>query len=390
MSRHTESGLQVRRSRSTRAAGPPVTCGDGRKPCRRPSSTGPGTWTSAVQFRGCRPATREERARNQATAGAPVGGAIGLRRGSGVLSDRSEDRVVLPGSAAPVHPAGSRGAVRRGGHGRDGGGHDRDPPDPHRPRRRRLAQPPFRDPNPASPPPPGPHRALRHQARRREGTPTGRVPLSGVAGGMGENRWHGTHRGCAATPPTRAPDLADDFTNGLRRDLWSAHYLPHWTTPDRSAARMEHVPGGLALEIEEDQPDWRVEDAPLRVSSLQTGTFSGPLGSTRGTHRHRPDGLHVRTVTPTRRLWAPSAGRIDLTVSATRDPGCMLAAWLVGTEHLSENAAGEVCIFEIGPPRGTYPETAVIHDFRGWESARPAGSANRAAPCAAGADRPGS
>jgi hypothetical protein len=249
--------------------------------------------------------------------------------------------------------------------------------------------------------------------------------------------------------PSRAPYVADDFSDGPRSELWIAHYLPHWTTPARSAARFEHIPGGLALKIEEDQLDWRTEDAPLRVSNLQTGTFSGPLGSPRGTHRHQPEGLHVRTATPTQLLWAPSAGRIDLTVRATRDPDCMLAAWLVGTEHLSENAAGEICIFEIdadaigsstrartgikahadpdlhtdisevelpfdatrphtwtviwgsgetsigcegtvlrhidqapayplilmvdlfeiGPPRGTYPKSAIIHDFRGWESA---------------------
>ena len=101
------------------------------------------------------------------------------------------------------------------------------------------------------------------------------------------------------------------------------------------------------MRIDVDQLDWRPEDAPLRVSNLQTGTFSGALGSTRGTHRHRADGLVVRTPTPTRLLWAPSAGRLDITVSATTDAGCMLAVWLVGTEHQSPQQAGEICVFEI-------------------------------------------
>ncbi|GAA3628645.1 hypothetical protein GCM10022236_33750 [Microlunatus ginsengisoli] len=148
-------------------------------------------------------------------------------------------------------------------------------------------------------------------------------------------------------PPDRAPDLADDFATGPRSELWVGHYLPHWTTPDRSAARTGPTEDGLRLRIDEDQPDWRPEDAPMRVSNLATGTFSGPLGSTRGTHRHRDDGLTVRTPTPTRLLWAPSAGRVDLTVSATRDAGCMLAGWLVGTEHGGEQDSGEVCVFEI-------------------------------------------
>jgi hypothetical protein len=145
-------------------------------------------------------------------------------------------------------------------------------------------------------------------------------------------------------PPDRAPDVEDDFAGALSSDLWVEHYLPHWTTPDRSAARSDAVPGGgRQLRIDADQPDWRPEDAPLRVSNLQTGTFSGP----RGTHRHRPDGLVVRTPTPTRLLWAPSSGRIDITVSATREADCMLAVWLVGTEHMAPQHAGELCVFEI-------------------------------------------
>jgi hypothetical protein len=149
-------------------------------------------------------------------------------------------------------------------------------------------------------------------------------------------------------PPAHEPDFEDDFTPPhLRNDRWVDHYLPHWTSPERSQARYDIDDSGLRLRIDADQPDWRVEDAPLRVSNLQTGVFSGPLGSRRGTHRHRTDGLVVRTETPERLLWAPTAGRVDVTVSASVDEGCMLAAWLVGTEHVSEEDSGEICVFEI-------------------------------------------
>lgn len=147
--------------------------------------------------------------------------------------------------------------------------------------------------------------------------------------------------------PSHAPSFSDDFSQGLDGEKWIAHYLPQWTTPERSGARFAMVDSGLQLRIEHDQLDWRAEDAPLRVSNLQTAVFSGPVGSTRGTHRHRPDGLAVRSETPLRLLFAPTAGRIDLTVAASVDDGCMLAAWLVGTEHLSDRDAGEICIFEI-------------------------------------------
>lgn len=147
--------------------------------------------------------------------------------------------------------------------------------------------------------------------------------------------------------PARAPDVEDDFADGPRPDLWVAHYLPHWTTPDRSAARYDTSAEGLRLRIDADQPDWRPEDALIRVSNLQTGTYSGERGSRLGTHRHREDGLVVRTPTPTTLLWTPAAGRVDVMVSATRNPNCMVAAWLVGTEHEDDRAAGEICIFEI-------------------------------------------
>jgi hypothetical protein len=149
-------------------------------------------------------------------------------------------------------------------------------------------------------------------------------------------------------PPAREPDFQDDFTAPLlREDRWVGHYLPHWTSPERSRARYDIDGSGLRLRIDADQPDWREEDAPLRVSNLQTGVFSGPAGSRRGTHRHRPDGLVVRTETPEHVLWAPTAGHVEVTVSASVDEGCMLAAWLVGTEHLSEEDTGEICMFEI-------------------------------------------
>jgi hypothetical protein len=142
--------------------------------------------------------------------------------------------------------------------------------------------------------------------------------------------------------------FVDDFDgDGLDPRRWVDHYLPHWTTPERSRARWTLTGHGLQLRIDDDQLDWRPEDAPLRVSNLQTATFSGPLGTTRGTHRHRPDGLTVRTVTPTRLLWAPRAGQVEATVTAGLGRGCMLAVWLVGTEHEAPGDSGEVCVFEI-------------------------------------------
>ena len=141
--------------------------------------------------------------------------------------------------------------------------------------------------------------------------------------------------------------FAEEFTGpALDGDRWVTHYLPHWTTPERSAARYELLPGLLRLRIDADQPAWRDEDGELRVSNIQTGTFSGPLGSPVGQHRHRAD-LAVRTAQATRRLYTPSAGLVEAVLRASPDPSCMLAFWLVGFEEESAEQCGEICVAEL-------------------------------------------
>lgn len=132
----------------------------------------------------------------------------------------------------------------------------------------------------------------------------------------------------------------------LDESRWLAHYLPHWTTPERSGARYRLGGGGLELLIDADQPPWRDQDGRMRVSNLQTGSFSGPAGSEIGQHRHR-SGLTVQSPQPTRRLWTPSAGRVEATMSASDDPTCMLALWLVGLEEHSPDDSGEICVAEL-------------------------------------------
>ena len=141
--------------------------------------------------------------------------------------------------------------------------------------------------------------------------------------------------------------FADDFDGpGPDGTRWVPHYLPQWTTPERSAARYQLHPGFLRLCIDADQPAWLPEDGELRVSNLQTGTFSGPAGSDRGTHRHRP-GLVVRTEQPTRRLFLPTGGLVEARLRAVADPTVMLAFWLVGFEEAGAEQAGEICIAEL-------------------------------------------
>ncbi len=131
----------------------------------------------------------------------------------------------------------------------------------------------------------------------------------------------------------------------LSEERWLDHYLPQWTTPERSAARYDLTEEGLTLRIDVDQPAWRDEDGELRVSNLQTGSSSGPVGSEVGQHRHC-EGLTVRTPQPARRLYTPTGGLAEAELRAGTDPTCMLAFWLIGFEERPEDS-GELCVAEL-------------------------------------------
>ena len=60
------------------------------------------------------------------------------------------------------------------------------------------------------------------------------------------------------------------------------------------------------------------------MSSLQTGLFAGPVGSTIGQHRFHPDAV-VREAQENRRLYTPRYGGIELRARATDDPRSMVA-----------------------------------------------------------------
>jgi hypothetical protein len=142
-------------------------------------------------------------------------------------------------------------------------------------------------------------------------------------------------------------EFEETFASGELSPLrWVPHYLPHWTTPERSAARFDLTGEGLRLRIDRDQPSWRDADGGLRVSNLQSGSWAGPLGSNRGQHRH-VDGLTVVTPQPERRLYTPGSGLVEAELRASIDPSTMLAFWLIGFEADSPDDSAEICVVEL-------------------------------------------
>jgi Glycosyl hydrolases family 16 len=132
----------------------------------------------------------------------------------------------------------------------------------------------------------------------------------------------------------------------LDRNRWLPYYLPHWSSRARSAARYEVGGGALRLRIEDDQPPWCPElDGDIRVSSLQTALFSGPVGSPVGQHRFNPAAV-VREEQQDVQLYLPHYGRIELRARANGDPGTMVALWMIGYGDEPQHSA-EICVCEI-------------------------------------------
>ena len=162
--------------------------------------------------------------------------------------------------------------------------------------------------------------------------------------------------------------------DALDLQRWLPNYLPHWSSRDASAARYEIAGGFLTLRIDQDQQPWCPEyDGQVRVSSLQTGAFAGPVGSSIGQHRFNPAAV-VREAQPNVRLYTPQYGRIELRARASDDPRAMVALWLIGYEDEPERSA-EICVCEIfgrdvqphqaGVGMGVHPfgDPRIVDDF---------------------------
>src|SRR5918999_6290691 len=170
-------------------------------------------------------------------------------------------------------------------------------------------------------------------------------------------------------------EFEETFAAGLLdTSRWIPHYLAQWSSRERAAARYDFADGSLRLLITRDQQPWCPEwDGDVRVSSLQTGLFAGPVGSRIGQQRFHPDAV-VREAQDNVRLYTPQYGRIELRAKATDDPRAMVALWMIGYEDEPERSA-EICVCEIfgrdvGPSHATvgvgvhpFGDPRIVDDF---------------------------
>ena len=154
-------------------------------------------------------------------------------------------------------------------------------------------------------------------------------------------------------------EFEDSFDDDeLDLGKWIPYYLPQWSSRERAAARYEVGGGSLRLRIEESQEPWCPElDGDVKVSSLQTGLFAGPLGSRVGQHRFHPEAV-VREEQANIRLYTPRYGRIELRAKALDDPRSMVALWMIGYEDEPSRSA-EICVCEIFG-RDVHPDHAAV------------------------------
>ena len=142
--------------------------------------------------------------------------------------------------------------------------------------------------------------------------------------------------------------FSDEFdVAGLDTAVWVPHYLPMWSSRADSAAAYEIADSELRLTIPPDHGLWCAEDhePALRVSGIQSGVHSGPVGSTVGQHPFR-DGAVVREAQETLWGWTPFRGRLEVRARMELSPRSMAAVWMVGLEDRHERC-GEICVFEV-------------------------------------------
>lgn len=133
----------------------------------------------------------------------------------------------------------------------------------------------------------------------------------------------------------------------LDRSTWLPSYLPHWSSREAAAATHEVADGALRLWIPPEQPLWceDVHEEPLRVSAVQSGSWSGPVGSREGLQPF-VDGITVRSHEPTWWGCTPRYGRIEVDMRGEVTPRSMVACWLSGIEDVPAHSA-EICIAEL-------------------------------------------
>ncbi|CAN5390278.1 hypothetical protein BH11ACT7_BH11ACT7_29120 [soil metagenome] len=161
-------------------------------------------------------------------------------------------------------------------------------------------------------------------------------------------------------------DFTERFAH-LDPAVWTAAYLPAWSSRADAAATFTTGHDGLDLYIPHDHPLWcpDLHTPALRVSGIQSANRSGAVGTDDAPQPFRDD-LLVREQQPTVLGFVPCYGLIEVSCSAELTAGSMISAWMVGLEDQPQRC-GEICLMEVFGKTIDGATAAVgqgIHPFR--------------------------
>lgn len=141
--------------------------------------------------------------------------------------------------------------------------------------------------------------------------------------------------------------MCDDFDEKqLNTDYWLPTYLPQWSSRKNTIPSYTIQNSILSLYIADTQEPWCPEwNGSVRVSNLQTGVFSGEIGSSVGQH-HFTEGLIVREFQPRELKITPLYGYIECRVRCHISKENVAALWMIGVEETPEQSS-EICLFEL-------------------------------------------
>ena len=151
--------------------------------------------------------------------------------------------------------------------------------------------------------------------------------------------------------PIEKPDYALEFNDefdghNIDTRKWVPCYLPQWSSCVRSAPNYRFEGSNLILQITKDQQPWCPEfDGDVRCSAIQTGVFSGPVGSKLGQSRFS-DELVVREAQTNVQKYTPQFGYFETRVKGLASSANHVSLWMIGYEDSPERS-GEICMFEL-------------------------------------------
>lgn len=142
-------------------------------------------------------------------------------------------------------------------------------------------------------------------------------------------------------------EIHDDFSgSSLNEEIWLPIYLPQWSSRENSKPDYHLEDSSLILSIDKDHRPWCPEfNGDVKVSSIQTGVYSGKLGSDKGQHRFNKE-CRVREEQETIQKFTPHYGYFEIRAASPETKSTVVSLWMIGFED-EPHKSSEICVFEI-------------------------------------------